>query len=45
MAFHPLVDLVRRWFGVEESDGDAAITAKLEQGVAQDRGGPRPRLP
>jgi class 3 adenylate cyclase/tetratricopeptide (TPR) repeat protein len=35
MAFHPLVDLVRRWFGVEESDGDAAITAKLEQGVAQ----------
>ncbi len=35
MTFHPLVDLIRRWFGVEESDGDAAITAKLERGVAQ----------
>ena len=35
MAFHPLVDLIRRWFGVEESDGDAAITAKLERGIAQ----------
>ena len=35
MAFHPLVDLIRRWFGVEESDGDAAIAAKLERGVAE----------
>jgi tetratricopeptide (TPR) repeat protein len=35
MAFHPLVDLIRRWFGVEESDGDAAIAAKLARGVAE----------
>ena len=35
MAFHPLVDLIRRWFGVEESDGEAAIAAKLERGVAE----------
>ena len=33
MAFHPLVDLVRRQFAVEETDGDAAIAAKIEQGV------------
>jgi class 3 adenylate cyclase/tetratricopeptide (TPR) repeat protein len=35
MAFHPLVDLIRRWFGIEDSDGDAAIAAKLERGVAE----------
>ena len=33
MAFHPLVDLLRRQFGVEESDGEAAIAAKIERGV------------
>ena len=25
MAFHPLVDLLQRQFGVEEGDGEAAI--------------------
>ncbi|MEK7387716.1 MAG: adenylate/guanylate cyclase domain-containing protein, partial [candidate division NC10 bacterium] len=35
MAFHPLVDLLRRQFGVEEADGEAAIAAKLERGVAE----------
>ena len=33
MAFHPLVDLVRRQFAIEETDGDAAIAAKIERGV------------
>jgi len=35
MMFHPLVDLIRRWFGVEDDDGEAAIAAKLEQGAAE----------
>ena len=35
MAFHPLADLIRRWFGVEDGDGEAAITAKLERATAQ----------
>lgn len=35
MAFHPLVDLIRRWFGVEDGDGEAAIVAKLERGAAE----------
>ncbi|HKW90659.1 MAG TPA: adenylate/guanylate cyclase domain-containing protein [Methylomirabilota bacterium] len=34
MAFHPLVDLVRRWFGIDEVDGEAAIATKLERGAA-----------
>src|SRR2546422_8128874 len=34
MAFHPLVDLLRRRFGVEEGDADAAIATKIERGVA-----------
>ena len=34
MTLHPLVDLVRRQFGVDESDGDVAVAAKLERGVA-----------
>jgi class 3 adenylate cyclase/tetratricopeptide (TPR) repeat protein len=33
MAFHPLVDLVRRQFAVGDTDGDAAIAAKIEQGL------------
>ena len=33
MAFHPLVDLVRRRFAIEESDGDAAIAGKIEHGL------------
>ena len=35
MAFHPLVDLVRRQFAVEETDGEAAIAEKIERGVAE----------
>jgi class 3 adenylate cyclase/tetratricopeptide (TPR) repeat protein len=35
MAFHPLVDLVRRRFGIDESDDDAAIVAKIEHGVRE----------
>jgi class 3 adenylate cyclase/tetratricopeptide (TPR) repeat protein len=34
MAFHPLIDLVRRRFGVEETDGEAAIGAKIGSCVA-----------
>ena len=33
MAFHPLVDLVRRQFGVDEHDDDTAIVAKLDRGL------------
>jgi predicted ATPase len=33
MAFHPLVDLLQRQFGVEEGDAEAAIAAKIERGV------------
>ena len=33
MAFHPLVDLVRRQFAVADTDGAAAIAAKIEQGL------------
>ena len=34
MAFHPLIDLVRRRFGIEEADDEAAIGAKIEHGVS-----------
>jgi class 3 adenylate cyclase/tetratricopeptide (TPR) repeat protein len=34
MTLHPLVDLVRRQFGVDDADDDAAIAARLERGVA-----------
>jgi class 3 adenylate cyclase/tetratricopeptide (TPR) repeat protein len=33
MAFHPLVDLLQRQFGVEEGDDEAAIAAKIDRGV------------
>src|SRR5688572_10953998 len=33
MVFYPLVDLVRRWFGVEESDGEVGIVTKIERGL------------
>src|SRR2546430_8603996 len=29
-AFHPLVDLLKRWLGIEERDADDVATAKLE---------------
>jgi class 3 adenylate cyclase/tetratricopeptide (TPR) repeat protein len=34
MAFHPLVDLLRRQLNIEEGDGEAAIATKIERGVA-----------
>lgn len=34
MTLHPLVDLTRGWFGVEDGDVEAAIIAKIERGVA-----------
>ena len=37
MTFHPLVDLVRRQFAIEETDGEAAIAAKIERGCDGDR--------
>jgi class 3 adenylate cyclase/tetratricopeptide (TPR) repeat protein len=33
IAFHPLVDLLRRTAGIEEADSDAAIIEKLERHV------------
>jgi predicted ATPase len=35
MAFHPLVDLVRRQVGVEEADDEAAVAVKVERTVAE----------
>ncbi|MFQ5973867.1 MAG: AAA family ATPase, partial [Alphaproteobacteria bacterium] len=35
MAFHPLVDLLHRRFGIEEADGEAVIAAKIERDLAE----------
>jgi len=35
MAFHPLIDLVRRRFAVEEADDEAAIASKIERGLRE----------
>jgi predicted ATPase len=35
MVFHPLVDLIRRRFGIEESDDEAAIASKIERGLRE----------
>jgi class 3 adenylate cyclase/tetratricopeptide (TPR) repeat protein len=34
MAFHPLIDLLRRLFGIEERDSAPDIVLKIERGVA-----------
>jgi class 3 adenylate cyclase/tetratricopeptide (TPR) repeat protein len=34
MAFHPLVDLLRRAFSIEETDSAPAIVSKIERGLA-----------
>ena len=34
MVFHPLVDLIRRRFGIEESDDESAIASKIDRGLA-----------
>ena len=33
MAFHPVLDMLRRWFGVDEHDSDVVIAAKIEREV------------
>ena len=33
MAFHPLVDLLRRQFGIAETDGEPAVAEKIQRGV------------
>ena len=45
MAFHPLIDLVRRRFGLEEGDGDAVIGAKIDAGVPPADGESAPIAP
>src|SRR5262249_6230267 len=35
MAFHPLVGLIRRRFGIEESDDDVAVVVKIEHGLRE----------
>src|SRR5262245_7997535 len=39
MAFHPLIDLLQRAFGIDEADSGAAIIEKIEHGVARLGGG------
>ncbi len=45
MTFHPLIDLVRRGFGIEDTDDEAAIGAKIESGVALTGEDPAPITP
>jgi class 3 adenylate cyclase/tetratricopeptide (TPR) repeat protein len=45
MAFHPLVDMLRRIFRIDESDGDAAIAEKIERGVTRVGDDLRPIVP
>ena len=35
MAFHPFVDLIRRWFAIEESDDEVATAAKIGRGLRE----------
>src|SRR5262249_47096596 len=53
-AYLPIIDMLRRYFGIEERDDDAAALAKVEAGVAALGGAagwgaplvcPRPSLP
>ena len=45
MAFHPLVDLLRRQFRVEEGDGEVAVASKIERAVADAGADPGPIAP
>jgi class 3 adenylate cyclase/tetratricopeptide (TPR) repeat protein len=45
MAFHPVIDLLRRNFRLEEGDAEAAMIAKIEQGVLRLGAELRPILP
>ena len=40
MAFHPLIDLVLRRFGIDERDDESAIGEKVESGIAEIGGDP-----
>ena len=45
MPFHPLIDMLRRSFGIEDSDADAEIIRKLEAALPQPRERFRAALP
>src|SRR6266508_3890476 len=45
MAFHPLIDLLRRTFRIEEGDPEAVIIEKIDQGVLRLGEDLRPILP
>jgi class 3 adenylate cyclase/tetratricopeptide (TPR) repeat protein len=45
MTFHPLVDLLRRQFGVEESDSESAIAAKIQNGITEAGEDPKSTAP
>jgi class 3 adenylate cyclase/tetratricopeptide (TPR) repeat protein len=45
MTFHPLIDLVRRRFGIEETDDEVAVGEKIESGVAETGKDPAPIAP
>jgi predicted ATPase len=45
MAFHPLIDLLRRNFRIEESDTEETIVAKVERGVLRLGKDLRPCIP
>jgi class 3 adenylate cyclase/tetratricopeptide (TPR) repeat protein len=42
--FHPLVDLLKPWLGIEEGDADDVATAKLERAVGEELRGTVPYL-
>jgi len=45
MAFHPLVDMLRRVYGIEETDAEADIIDKIERAVLRLGEDLRPTLP
>ncbi len=45
MAFHPVIDLLKRSFGIEEGDPEAAIADKIEAGVLRLGDDLRPIVP
>jgi class 3 adenylate cyclase/tetratricopeptide (TPR) repeat protein len=45
MAFHPLIDMLRRNFRIEEGDTEGAIVTKIERGVLRLGEDLRPLLP
>src|SRR3989454_8992955 len=45
MAFHPLIDLLRRRFAIEEADGETPIGEKIDRGVSATGADPAPIAP